>query len=251
MAKATNVRVRKSMLSSWQQQTRDLLNKLLKERPQVVDQLAAIDEEIAMLRNALGRSAGAGPAPRGRGARKAAPKQRGGIAAAVLGVLASKKVASVQEIVGNTGLARGQVYPCLMNLKAQKKIAAAERGSYKLTARGASASRKTKAKKAGKKRTAKKTRGKKTRGKKTRARKTGAKKTKRKGGRRGGKGSRGPRGAVSAAVMKVLQSRKNGVSRPELIKATGMDDRQVSACIMNMKKAGKVKTVSRGVYAAA
>lgn len=248
MAKVKNVRGRKSLLSGWQTQTRDLLNKLLKERPLVAGQLAAIDDEIAMLQNALGRAAGSRPAARVSVAKKAAPKKRGGIAGAVLSVLAAHGEVSVQKIVEKTGLDRQQVYPCLMNLKSQKKIVAAARGSYRLTARGKSAVGKAKGK--GKRAPAKKRAARKGAAKKAGAKKTKSKRAAAKGKAKG-KGSRGPRGAVSGAVMKVLASNSKGVSRPKLISATGMDERQVSACIMNLKKAGKIKAVARGIYALA
>ncbi len=55
------------------------------------------------------------------------------------------------------------------------------------------------------------------------------------------------RGGVSEAVLKALSDGKS-LSIDRLLRTTGLDRRQVYACLMNLKKAKRIKTVGRGVY---
>ena len=55
------------------------------------------------------------------------------------------------------------------------------------------------------------------------------------------------RGGVSASVLKALAGGKS-LSIDRLVSTTGLDRRQVYACLMSLKKVKRVNTVGRGVY---
>jgi hypothetical protein len=56
------------------------------------------------------------------------------------------------------------------------------------------------------------------------------------------------RGALSKAVLTLIQSSTEGVSMAELKEKTGMKDIQIRNVLSSVIKRGKIRTVKRGVY---
>ena len=56
------------------------------------------------------------------------------------------------------------------------------------------------------------------------------------------------RGALSKAVLTLIQSSTEGVSMAELKEKTGMKDIQIRNVLSSVTKRGKIRTVKRGVY---
>ena len=55
---------------------------------------------------------------------------------------------------------------------------------------------------------------------------------------------------ASEKVLKVIKGSKAGVDTATISTETGLDKKQVSNVLFRLKKAGKVKSVERGVYTA-
>ena len=49
-------------------------------------------------------------------------------------------------------------------------------------------------------------------------------------------------------VLGVIKRSKKGVSNASLEKKTGFNEKKVSNTVYGLKKAGKIKTVAKGVY---
>jgi hypothetical protein len=59
------------------------------------------------------------------------------------------------------------------------------------------------------------------------------------------------RGALSKAILALIQGSPEGIATAELKEKTGMKDRQIWPIISSAKKKGKIKQVKRGVYVGA
>jgi predicted Rossmann fold nucleotide-binding protein DprA/Smf involved in DNA uptake len=185
----------------------------------VAARIDEIDEHIGTLAGALGSKGKTMRAAAGPRRARGRARGRGGIASAVTGALSGGKTLQVSAIVKATGLARGQVYACLQNLKKTGRVKSKGRGAYALAGRGATKRRPKK------------------RMRRVRA-KTGTRRQARPGRRRG---------AIREAVLKVL-NKKTGLRRGDIMKATGLKAPQVAACLMSLKKAKLIKTKSRGLF---
>ena len=58
------------------------------------------------------------------------------------------------------------------------------------------------------------------------------------------------RGALSKAVLALIQGSPEGIATAELKEKTGLKDRQIWPIISSAKKKGKIKQMKRGVYVA-
>jgi len=199
---------------TWEYHTEHLLNHLNGERERLAQELEIVDqriEAVSSLHGHAGRMGGGG----GAGRRPAASGAREGtIAGSILGVLERFGNLSVPDIVEKTGLQRGQVYPSLMNLKKTNRIKTQSRGVYALSGAGGT---------------------------------VGGAPGKKGRGRGAGKPAR-PAGESSTAVMDLLRRRHKGLTKDEVVEATGMTRRQVHACLMTLGRSNQVWTTKTGIY---
>jgi len=56
------------------------------------------------------------------------------------------------------------------------------------------------------------------------------------------------RGALSKAILTLIQNSAEGISSAELKAKTGLKDKQIRNIIPSVTKQGKIRTVKRGVY---